>query len=206
MIAMHGFTKHDFQIFEIDGLRERMDAIQKRIQPKFSEIGNELVGYLSAQLGNEVFLHIAKHARRTVNPPDDTWLAIADNKRGYKMHPHFQLGLFDDHLFMWLACIYELKGKSEIAGTYMEHFDSLKQLPDDFVISMDHMKKDAFSIKQLESHHLERFRDVKKAEFLIGRHLSPEDSRTTDGDRLIETAKHTFDLLIPFYRRALTAI
>lgn len=203
---MQGFTKNDFQTFEIDGLKERMDAIQKRIQPKFKEIGNELVDYLSAHLGNEVYLHIAKHARRTVNPPNDTWLAIADNKRGYKMQPHFQVGLFNDHLFMWLACIYELNGKSEIAKAYIEHFDSLKNLPDEFVISMDHMKKNAFPIEQLEIHHLERFRDVKKAEFLIGMHLAPGDVRTTDGDKLIKTAKETFNTLIPFYRLALSAI
>ena len=66
MMDLQGFTKKDFKTFEIDGLAERMDAIQKRIQPKFAEIGTELVDYLSAQLGNEVFLHIAKHARRTV--------------------------------------------------------------------------------------------------------------------------------------------
>lgn len=203
---MQGFSLTDFQTFEIEGLEERMEAIQTRIQPKFTAIGNELVDYLSAHLGNEVFLHIAKHARRKVNPPEDTWLAVADNKRGYKMHPHFQLGLFDDHLFMWLACIYETNGKSEIAKTYMEHFESLKALPDDFVVSMDHMKKDAFSIEQLETHHLERFRDVKKAEFLIGRHLFPDDTRTSDGDRLLETAKNTFDQLIPFYRLALSAV
>lgn len=206
MVDLQGFTKGDFQTFEIDGLKERMEAIQTRIQPKFADIGSELVDYLAAQLGNEVYLHIAKHARRTVNPPNDTWLAIADNKRGYKMHPHFQIGLFDDHLFMWLACIYELKGKTEIAKSYMEHFDSLKSLPNEFVISMDHMKKDAFPIKDLEPHHVERFRDVKKAEFLIGLHLTPDDIRTSDREKLINTAKKTFDSLIPFYRLALSSI
>jgi len=203
---LQGFTQNDFKTFEIDGLKERMDAIQKRIQPKFAEIGSDLVDYLSAQLGNEMYLHIAKHARRTVNPPDDTWLAIGDNKRGYKMHPHFQVGLFDDHLFMWMACIYELNGKSKIAKSYMEHFDELKNLPSQFVISMDHMKKGAFPLAELEMSHLERFRDVKKAEFLIGLHLSPEDTRTTDGDKLIQTGKGTFETLIPFYRLAMGAI
>ncbi|HLQ72120.1 MAG TPA: DUF1054 domain-containing protein [Bacillota bacterium] len=205
-MTLHGFTRDDFKTFEIDGLKERMQAIQERIQPKFAEIGSELVDYLSAQLGNEVYLHIAKHARRTINPPDDTWLAISDNKRGYKMHPHFQIGLFDDHLFMWLACIYELKGKAEIATSYMEHFNDIKHLPDEFVISMDHMKKDAFPIKELDIKHLERFRDVKKAEFLIGRHLQVNDARTTNGDKLLTTAKDTFKTLIPLYQLALTSI
>src|SRR5690625_638508 len=90
-MKFNGFSQKDFDTFLIDGLDERMKAIQTRIQPKFQEIGSYLTDYLSVQLGNEVFLHIAKHARRTVNPPQDTWLAIADNKRGYKKHPHLQV-------------------------------------------------------------------------------------------------------------------
>src|SRR5690625_163422 len=97
-MTFNGFNQDDFSVFKIDGLEKRMEAIQKQIQPKFKELGTELVEDLSTYLGNEVFLHIAKHARRTVNPPQDTWLAIADNKRGYKKHPHFQVGLFDDQI------------------------------------------------------------------------------------------------------------
>lgn len=207
MVAMNfnGFSQEDFDTFLIDGLDERMKAIQIRIQPKFQEIGSYLTDYLSVQLGNEVFLHIAKHARRTVNPPQDTWLAIADNKRGYKKHPHFQVGLFDDHVFMWLAFIYELDEKKEIAESFISSFDELKKLPGDFVISLDHMKKEAITINDLELKHVERFRDVKKAEFLVGRHLPVHDNRLTDGDVFLETAKETFHTLIPFYQQALNA-
>ncbi|WP_047982537.1 YktB family protein [Ornithinibacillus contaminans] len=200
-----GFVQKDFDVFQIDGLEARMEAIQTRIQPKFREIGQELVDYLSSQLGNEVYLHIAKHARRTVNPPNDTWLAIAHDKRGYKKHPHFQVGLFDDHLFIWLACIYELDHKSDIAKRFLSNYTKLKQLPSDFVISMDHMKKDAISISELEKGHVERFRDVKKAEFLIGKQLSPSDSVVSNGDSLVKTIKTTYDALIPFYQMALQA-
>src|SRR5690606_31613238 len=91
-----GFTQQDFDTFHIEGLEDRMEAIQQRIQPKFQAIGDVLTDDLSAMVGSEMYLHIAKHARRTVNPPKDTWLAIAGNKRGYKQHPHFQVGLFDD--------------------------------------------------------------------------------------------------------------
>ncbi len=202
-LAFHGFEKKDFTTFTIDGLDERMEAIQSRIQPKFQEIGSEVVDHLSAKLGNEVYLHIAKHARRTVNPPKDTWMAVADNKRGYKKHPHFQLGLFDDHVFIWLALIYELPNKKEIAEAFIEEFDEIKQLPDSYVISLDHMQKDSLKIDELEMKHLERFRDVKKAEFLIGRHFSANDPLLNDGDKFIEVVKETYDTLIPFYQLAL---
>ncbi|WP_079709327.1 YktB family protein [Paraliobacillus ryukyuensis] len=201
-MTIKGFEKKDFETFYIEGLEDRMNAIQQRIQPKFKEIGNELTEHLAVATGHEMFLHIAKHARRSVNPPNDTWLAIANNKRGYKKHPHFQLGLFDDHLFIWLAFIYELPGKDKIAGRFLNKIESLQELPDSFVVSMDHMKKDAFPIMELSEDHLERVRDVKKAEFLIGKHIAKEDAIQLDGNALVKEVKQTFDRLIPFYLEA----
>lgn len=200
-----GFVQADFDTFHIEGLDDRMEAIQSRIQPKFRVIGTELADHLSAQLGNEMFLHIAKHARRTVNPPQDTWLAVADNKRGYKKHPHFQVGLFDDHVFIWLALIYELDFKSDIAKKFIEHYDELKALPAHYAVSLDHMKKDSFTVGELELKHLERFRDVKKAEFLVGLHLNQDDERLKNGELFMDTVKKTTDSLIPFYKLALSA-
>src|SRR5690625_5133372 len=203
-MSFNGFTSEDFKTFQIDGLSERMSAIQERIQPKFKEIGTHLTEDLSAMVGSEMYLHIAKHARRTVNPPNDTWLAIAGNKRGYKKHPHFQVGLWDDRLFIWLAFIYELPNKSTIASTFLDHFDQIKQhIPETFIISSDHMKKNATNF---DPDHvkdtLERFRDVKKAELLIGRYIFQDDPILLDGERLLKTIKETFETLIPIYKLA----
>lgn len=204
-MGFSGFEKKDFDTFLIDGLDTRMEAIQERIQPKFRLIGSELVDYLSAHLGSEVYLHIAKHARRTVNPPKDTWLAIANSKRGYKKHPHFQVGLFDDHIFIWLALIYELDHKKAIAESFIDCFDQIKQLPYHYVVSLDHMKKGSIPLDDLQLKDVERFRDVKKAEFLIGQHLSLDDRRITDGEAFLEIAKSTVQTLIPLYQKALSA-
>lgn len=206
-MPFNGFSKSDFDTFHINGLDERMTAIQERIQPKFKVIGDILADDLAAMLGNEMFLHIARHARRTVNPPQDTWLAICNNKRGYKQHPHFQIGLFDDHLFIWLAFIYELPGKTEIAKTFLENTETIKDtIPQDYVVSLDHMKKDAVSINNLDLNKaLERFRDVKKAEFLIGRHIAVNDPILKNGEQFIQLAKDTFETLIPIYKLAYTS-
>lgn len=202
-VELHHFTKKDFQTFTIDGLDERMEAIQNRIQPKFQAIGEELVSYLSEKTEQELYLHIAKHARRSVNPPNDTWLAIADNKRGYKKHPHFQVGLFDDHLFIWLALIYELPNKQKIAESYLENYSEIKNLPKSFVVSLDHTKKDTISLEELSKKELERFRDVKKAEFLIGKHLSYDDPILQNDKELFTTITETYDQLLPLYQLAL---
>lgn len=196
------FTKDDFEVFHIDGLAPRMEAIRERIQPKFRVIGEMLVDDLTVMTGDEMFLHIAKHARRTVNPPKDTWLAIAANKRGYKKHPHFQVGLFDDRIFIWLAYIYELPRKKEIAQKFLQQIAIINNtVPSHYVISMDHMQKEATSMQEIDLEKtLTRFRDIKKAEFLIGRHIFPNDPVLQDGKRFLQEIQETFSTLLPLYQ------
>ncbi|GAK04107.1 LOW QUALITY PROTEIN: hypothetical protein JCM19037_2481 [Geomicrobium sp. JCM 19037] len=199
-----GFTTKDFNVFTIPGLEPRMEALQEQIQPKFKNIGERLVSEISSLTGEEMFLHIAKHLRRTTNPPDDS-CPSHQIKEGIKSHPHFQLGLFDDHLFIWLAFIYELPNKKEIGEAFMI---TRKTLPNDFAISTDHTKKSAEQIGDLTESDLEkkviRFRDVKKGEFLIGQQLTPTDSRVQDEEELIKTAIDTYETLLPLYRKSLT--
>lgn len=206
-MVFSGFTPHDFAVFSIEGLDDRMEAIRDQIQPKFKEIGTVLCDELAILAGNEMFLHIAKHARRTVNPPKDTWLAICHDKRGYKKHPHFQVGLFDDHVFIWLAFIYEAPNKAQIAENFLKSIDSLPgMIPSDFVISLDHTQKHAVPMEDLSVQQLEemlvRFRDVKKAEFLVGRHIPQEDRILENGEEFIGIVKHTFKTLMPLYQMA----
>jgi uncharacterized protein YktB (UPF0637 family) len=202
-----GFTEQDFDTFRIDGLEPRMEAIRTRIQPKFRALAGELRDELSLLTGTEQFLHIAKHARRTVNAPADTWMAFSHDKRGYKQHPHFQIGLFDDRVFLWLAFIYELPNKKQIAERLLAHTDEvLAAIGDDFRLSFDHMKKDAVPAAQLGREGwltaAARFRDVKKAELLIGRVLSAADPAVRNGERFVALARQTFATLAPIYRIA----
>jgi uncharacterized protein YktB (UPF0637 family) len=202
-----GFTRSDFDVFTIPGLQERMKGIQSRIQPKFKTLGDELYDDAAMLSGDEMFLHIAKHARRKVNAPVDTWMSLCHNKRGYKQHPHFQVGLFDDRVFIWLALIYELPNKQNIAQSYLNNVNKVRKIiPRDYVLSFDHMKKDNVSFGDLSDKELktelERFRDVKKAELLIGRNLAASDPILADGDAFVGLAKETVQTLMPLYRMA----
>lgn len=204
-MRFEGFTETDFDSFRIAGLDARMEAIRSRIQPKFKALGEQLSVDIAASAGCELFLHIAQHARRKVNPPVDTWLALCHNKRGYKQHPHFQVGLFDDRVFLWFALIYELPDKKAIAGEYLKHVRKFKQsIPADYQLSFDHMQKDAVTAGSLSESELrkalERFRDVGKAELLVGRYLDANDPVLKDGAAFIELAKRTFETLMPLYR------
>lgn len=204
---LQGFQRADFDVFQLEGLEQRMTGIQTLIQPKFRAIGDRLTEELALRTGREMFLHIAKHARRTVNAPKDTWLSICDNKRGYKAHPHFQLGLFDDHLFIWLALIYEVPNKKSIAAAFLNGIDDvIGTVPADYKLSLDHMKKEASSVGSMDEEAwqtaLVRFRDVQKAELLIGRHVAADAPLLQDGEKLMEYALSTYETLLPLYEIA----
>lgn len=206
-MAFAGFAPTDFATFTIDGLEDRMIAIRERIQPKFKELGSLLCEEASLLAGNEMYLHIARHARRKVNAPKDTWLAVCNNKRGYKQHPHFQVGLFDDHVFVWFALIYEVPSKKAIAESYLRQLNKIKKLiPKDYVISFNHMQKGAVIAGNLTNlelrHQLERFRDIQKVELLVGRHFLADDPILQDGEAFSLEVKATVAALFPLYTMA----
>lgn len=197
------WKKEDFDVFSIEGLENRMEALQKRIQPKFEVLGRQFADRLSAHGTDEFFPHVAKHARRTVNPPKDSWVAFAPAKRGYKALPHFQIGLWGTHLFIILAVIYENPDKKGIAERLQNDIAVLTTLPETYIVSGDHMKPEAVTISQAGATGIEmllnRLQTVKKAEFLVGRHLLREDAVKLSNDEFLAFAEETFNQLLPIY-------
>ncbi|MFC5602928.1 YktB family protein [Sporosarcina koreensis] len=197
------WTTDDFNVFSIEGLEHRMNALQTKIQPKFQVIGEQISTYLSSRGTGEFFPHVAKHARRTVNPPNDSWVAFATAKRGYKALPHFQIGLWGTHLFIILAVIYENPDKKGIAERLSQNVNVLTSLPEGFVVSGDHMKPEAFNINEIGTDGVERLLDrlasVKKAEFIIGKHLSPDNATGLSEKEFFNFAEETIARLFPVY-------
>ena len=52
-----------------------------------------MIEELIPQTGQNLYSHVAKHARRTVNPSDETWVALSPSKRGYQTNVHFALSV-----------------------------------------------------------------------------------------------------------------
>ncbi len=203
--TFQGFHNQDFEVLDLPGLDARMEGIRSVIQPKFQQLGELLSGELSAMAGDEMFVHIAKHARRTVNPPADTWMAFCGNKRGYKQHPHFQIGLWNDRVFAWFALIYELPDKRRMAEALLEQADTVRSLvPEHYSLSFDHMKKEDIKAGTLSSEDwtkaLERFRDVKSCELLIGRVWPADSAELANGEQLAAQIRATFQTLMPLYQ------
>ncbi|WP_453997226.1 YktB family protein [Bacillus nitroreducens] len=206
-MAFTGFTKEDFDVFTIDGLENRMDALITHVRPKLEELGYHFAPTLSSLTGDEMFPHVAKHARRTINPPKDTWVAFANNNRGYKMLPHFQIGLWHTHLFVWFAVIYEAPIKVEFGKKLMEYSKKVREsVPSHFQWSVDHTVPNTFTHHDLNEQELEsmftRLQKVKKAEILCGVTISQDKVLEMNGEELIQVIDETFRKLIPLYQLA----
>lgn len=197
------WSNKDFEVFEIDGLEERMEALTTYVRPKFHHLGEEYAAFFSAKTGDEFFPHVAKHARRTVNPPKDSWVAFAPYKRGYKSLPHFQIGLWGTHIFIVFAIIYEAPQKDEMAKRLLANMELFHNLTDDYVVSGDHMQPKVYPLSEYRGASLEkllvRLRDVKKGEFLVGRHLTKEQANNMSYEQFMQFTTETFDALLPIY-------
>ncbi|MFD1678198.1 YktB family protein [Alicyclobacillus fodiniaquatilis] len=200
-----GFLDEDFDVFAIAGLDARMDAIKSRVRPKLEALGAHFQTYLSLRLGEDVYAHVAKHARRTVNPPDDTWVAFSTNQRGYKQHPHFQIGLWQTHLFVTFGYIYEATAKAAFgAKLFAQAEQVLAALPQDFVLIPDHMSPDVVPLKNMDVSELQRYakrlQEVKKAELLLGVKWPRDEVTSWTGAQFISQAESAMDELVMLYR------
>lgn len=201
------FTNLDFDVFDIDGLDERMEQLILNIRPKLEFLGAQFAPTLSSLTGEEMFPHVAKHARRTINPPNDTWVAFSSSKRGYKMLPHFQIGLWKTHLFIWFAVIYEAPNKAEFGKKLENNMATiLKTIPPHFVWSGDHTKPEATPMKELKQDELlkmfKRLSTVKKAEILCGIQIPRNEVINMNMNDLSSKIHDAFHHLIPLYRLA----
>ncbi|USG67507.1 DUF1054 domain-containing protein [Brevibacillus ruminantium] len=204
-MSFTGFHEKDFDVFSIEGLDDRMQGIISQIRPKLEFLGQHFAASLSALTGEEMFFHVAKHARRTVNPPNDTWVAWAGDKRGYKKHPHFQVGLWGTHLFVWYAVIYESPFKEGISQSMAEHLDEIMAtIPDDFRWSPDHMQPESTTQAVLGregvAQMIDRLQRVKKAELLCGFTIDRHNPLLRDGDKLLKRMDETFSTLAKLYQ------
>ncbi|WP_223700381.1 YktB family protein [Sutcliffiella deserti] len=200
----NGFQSADFNVFTINGLEERMHALKEQIQPKFEVLGQHFAPTLSAMTGMEMQYHVAKHARRTKNAPKDSWVAFANSNRGYKMLPHFQIGLWETHVFVWFAIIYEAQIKEAFGETLIEELQNVRtKIPSQFVWSKDHTKPDVIRQSDLsETEHkelVERLTNVKKAELLCGIQIPKEEAINLTGDETIAKIENAFQQLNLLY-------
>ena len=110
-----GFTPSDFAVFRIEGFSARMQEIYARVRPKLVRLGDELAPELARKLHLEFFPHVARHARRTVNPPPETWAAFGPSPKGYKRHGYLALCISGAGLHARMVVKAEAERRPEMA-------------------------------------------------------------------------------------------
>jgi uncharacterized protein YktB (UPF0637 family) len=90
-VATLGFRQADFEVFEVEGFSARMEKLYAHVRPKLIRLGDELAPELARKLHLELFPNVARHVRRTVNPPPETWVAFGPSPRGYKRYGYLAL-------------------------------------------------------------------------------------------------------------------
>ena len=119
------------------------------------------------------------------------------------MMPHFQIGLWGDHAFCMYGVIYESPDKQNLAKKWLDDLDLFREIPQEYSISLDHMKPSKPGLSGLSDEDLEaglvRLRDVKKGEFLVGKVYRPGDDELKTDEAFIEDLEKVMTELIKFY-------
>ncbi|OLZ11784.1 DUF1054 family protein [Sulfobacillus thermosulfidooxidans] len=174
MYQFTGFTQDDFNIFLIPEFHDRMSAVRTRIRPKLAMIGDDLAPKLSELLHHPIYPHTASHARRRVNPPDDTWVSFSRNERGYKRFAHFEVGITLDYVFVRFVVKREGEDDKPILLQYLKsRGQDAFQLSDPSTIYWykDDHGVDPFPIEHITSEKMQeiiRHTEVKSHGFTVG--------------------------------------
>ncbi len=207
-MSFPAFTAADFMVFEIDGFAPRMDAIRRRIRPKLEAVGRELQPDVRRLGGSEAFAHVAKHARRTVNPPGDTWVAFAADKRGYKKHCHFKVAVSRGAVRFLFEVGPELADKKRWAAAWRR--DAPKLVP---VLRRarglawfknEHDETPSAILTDLGADAVTRLADeltrTRDGQLVLGRVVAAADAARWKPADYARAARETFALLAPLYR------
>ena len=115
------------------------------------------------------------------------------------MEAHFQLGIWEDYVFIYLSMIDQPKKQKEYAEL-LTNLSVEKMLTEDFIISKDHTKAEFFPLSAF-SEAAERLGKVKKSELEIGRLWSKERFDGKEDSKILAEMLETIDQLLPIYQK-----
>lgn len=207
-MAFPGFTAADFKVFEVPGFAPRMEAIKTRIRPKLEAAGRDLLPDVGRIGGGLAFAHVAKHARRTVNPPDDTWVAFAQDKRGYKKHPHFKVAVSRGAVRFLFEAGPEYADKKRWVAAWKRDAPKLvpvlRRAKGLVWFKNEHDEKPAAILSDLTADVLAKLGDdllrTRDGQLVLGRVVPADEAVRWKPADYARAARETFQVLAPLYR------
>ena len=207
-MAQAAFGSADFKVFDVKGFEPRMGQIRARIRPKLETLGKSLAPAVGRSVGGDTFAHVAKHARRTVNPPDDTWVAFAPDKRGYKKHCHFKLAV-SRHCVRFLFEIGpEHAEKKRWAAAWKRNAGKLspvlRRVKTLAWFKNEHDETPAAALGDMTPDALIELADeivrTRDGQLVLGRAVTADEASRWSEAQYRQAALDTFRALIPLYR------
>ena len=207
-MAFPGFTQADFKVFEIDGFAPRMAAIKSRIRPKLEAMGRDLQPEVARIGGDDAFAHVAKHMRRTVTPPDDTWVAFALDKRGYKKHCHFKVAVSRGAVRFLFEAGPEYAGKKRWASAWKRQGPKLapvlRRAKGLAWFKNEHDETPSAVLADLSPEQVARLGEEllrkREGQVVLGRVVPAQEAARWKPRDYARAARETFQLLAPLYR------
>ena len=202
------FGAGDFKVFDVKGFQPRMGEIRTRIRPKLETLGRSLAPALARSLGGETFAHVAKHARRTVNPPDDTWVAFGPDARGYKKHCHFKVAVSRQCVRFVFEIGPEHAEKKRWAAAWKKNAGKLspvlRRMKALAWFKNEHDETPAAALGDMAPEALVGLADelvrTRDGQLVLGRVVAAEEAARWTEAQYREAALETFRALVPLYR------
>ena len=207
-MASGSFTASDFKVFTVSGFQARMEAIRERIRPRLEALGRSLLPDVARATSAEAFAHVAKHARRTVNPPDDTWVAFAPDKRGYKKHCHFKVAVSRNCVRFLFEAGPEHANKKRWAAAWKKNGPRLgpvlRRVKGLAWFKNEHDEEPAGMLADVDAEGFARLADEllrgRDGQVVLGRVVSATEASRWKDANYRAAALETFRALAPLYR------
>jgi uncharacterized protein YktB (UPF0637 family) len=207
-MASPAFVAGDFKIFDVSGFKPRMTEIRARLRPKLDALGESLSSSVGRSVGGEVFAHVAKHARRTVNAPDDTWVAFGPDARSYKEHSHFKIAVSRRCVRFLFEIGPEHADKRRWAATWKKNAPKigpvLGRVKHLAWFKNEHDEEPASALSDFTLEKLGELADeltrTRDGQLVIGRAVPAEEAARWKEAQYRSAALETFRTLAPLYR------
>ena len=202
------FNAADFKVFDVEGFQPRMGGIRTRIRPKLETLGRSLAPALARSLGGETYAHVAKHARRTVNPPDDTWVAFGPDRRGYKKHCHFKVAVSRGCVRFLFEIGPEHGDKKRWSAAWKKNASKLapvlRRMKGLAWFKNEHDETPTAALGDMTADALVAMADeivrTRDGQLVLGRVVSAEEAARWTEAQYRTAALETFRALVPLYR------
>ncbi len=202
-----GFGPKEFQAFDIPDFQGRMSAITEYVRPQLSALGDVLLPDLHRLTRWETYAHVAKHARRIVNPPEDTWVAFGPDKRGYKKVCHFKVALSAHCVRFLCEAGPEYRDKARWLRLWRMRagriIPALRKIKDLGWFKNEHDEDPAALLSDLPPGQIRALADEltrrKDGQFILGRRIPRGEMVRLSPEVIQRMALKSYEALLPLY-------